>query len=53
LAAAIKAKLGLDVELVAGARGAFEVLRDGDLVFSKLQRGRFPRDDDEIVGLLR
>jgi hypothetical protein len=53
LAAAIKARLGLEVELVAGARGAFEVRRDADLLFSKLERGRFPKDDDEIVGLLR
>jgi selT/selW/selH-like putative selenoprotein len=55
LAAAIKAKLGKDavqVDLVKGARGAFEIFRDDALVFSKLREGRFPSSDDEVVGQL-
>ena len=42
MAAAIKEKTGIDTRLVVGARGAFEVLVDGKLVFSKLAEDRFP-----------
>ena len=34
-------KLGA-AKLVPGSRGAFEVSIDGNLVFSKLEKGRFP-----------
>ena len=34
-----------------GAKGAFEVLVDGALVFSKLAEGRFP-DEGEILEAL-
>ncbi|HEX2427203.1 MAG TPA: Rdx family protein, partial [Gaiellaceae bacterium] len=34
-----------------GGRGQFDVLVDGDLLFSKQVRGRFP-EDGEIVRLL-
>ena len=34
------------VEVVSGARGAFEVFRDGKLLFSKKQLGRFPTDEE-------
>jgi selT/selW/selH-like putative selenoprotein len=37
---------------VKGARGSFEVLRDGVLVFSKLTTGQFPASEDEVVKLL-
>jgi selT/selW/selH-like putative selenoprotein len=52
LAAAIKRAKGLDVEIVPGARGSFEVFKDGTLVFSKLSLGRFPSSDDEVLGAL-
>ncbi len=42
---------GIDVELIAGSGGIFEVVADGRLVFSKKQRGRFP-EAGEIVRLL-
>jgi len=35
-----------------GDRGQFDVIADGDLIFSKHEVGRFP-EDDEILGLLR
>lgn len=38
--------------LVASAGGAFEVSVDGDLIYSKLQMGRFP-EDGEIIELIR
>ncbi len=53
LAASIKSAKGLDVELAPGGRGAFEVSRDGALVFSKLATNRFPTSDDEVLALLR
>ena len=42
---------GAEVELIEGAGGAFEVTRDGALVFSKKQVHRFPEETelDEIV----
>jgi selT/selW/selH-like putative selenoprotein len=47
LGAEIKDRFGIDVELVQGARGAFEVTLDGKLIFSKTAENRFP-DPDEI-----
>lgn len=42
---------GIEVSLVQSSGGAFEVRRDDDLVFSKLQKGRFP-EDEELIALL-
>jgi selT/selW/selH-like putative selenoprotein len=39
-------------ELVTGATGAFDVVADGALIFSKDRAGRFPRAD-EIIQALR
>jgi selT/selW/selH-like putative selenoprotein len=33
-----------DVELVKSSGGAFEVFRDGELLFSKKRLGRFPTE---------
>ena len=38
----------LDTTLVQGDRGVFDVVVDGDLVFSKHQRGRFPSGSEII-----
>ncbi|MDA0785697.1 MAG: Rdx family protein [Proteobacteria bacterium] len=43
-------QLGATVEIAPGRTGAFEVTRDGDLLFSKLGTARFP-DDDEVRAL--
>jgi predicted Rdx family selenoprotein len=40
-----------DAEIEEGAKGQFDVLRDGDLVFSKQNEGRFP-EPTEILALL-
>jgi selT/selW/selH-like putative selenoprotein len=42
----------VEAELIEGANGVFDVVADGELVFSKQTAGRFP-DDAEIVKLLR
>ena len=38
--------LGVKANLVPGDSGVFDVLVDGELVFSKAQVGRFPRPDE-------
>jgi selT/selW/selH-like putative selenoprotein len=53
LAAEIKKQLGVEAELIRGDRGAFEVSRDGAVVFSKHGKGRFPKDEAEVIALLR
>jgi predicted Rdx family selenoprotein len=43
---------GIDASIREGGNGQFDVLRDGELLFSKRSQGRFP-DEDEILDLLR
>jgi selenoprotein W-related protein len=52
LAAAISDRFGVQAELVKGKNGVFDVVVDGDLVFSKHKEGRFPQND-EILGVLK
>jgi selT/selW/selH-like putative selenoprotein len=52
LAARLKETLGLEVELIEGDRGVFDVFADDRLLFSKHSEGRFP-DEQEIVDALR
>lgn len=33
----------VEVEIEKGGRGEFEITIDGELVYSKLKQGRFPR----------
>lgn len=42
----------MKTELIKGDNGVFDVVADGDLVFSKHEEGRFP-SDDEIVDALK
>jgi len=51
LAAAIKAKHGVECELIEGSGGVFDVRLDGKLIYSKHQTGRFP-EDEEILSQL-
>ena len=44
MAAALEKQFGARVELVKGARGAFEVRLDGKLIFSKTETQRFPEE---------
>ena len=37
---------GVEAELVPGDKGIFNVMVDGDLVFSKFETGRFPNDGE-------
>jgi predicted Rdx family selenoprotein len=40
-----------EAEIEEGSKGQYDVLADGELIFSKQQEGRFPVDS-EIRGLL-
>ena len=50
----LRAAFGADinVELVAGSGGVYEITVDGDIVFSKKTLGRFP-EEGEIIALMR
>jgi selT/selW/selH-like putative selenoprotein len=43
---------GIPAQDIPGGKGQFDVLRDGELVFSKHEAGRFP-EHDEIVAALQ
>jgi predicted Rdx family selenoprotein len=43
---------GIQAEALPGGKGQFDVIRDGGLVFSKHEAGRFP-DDGEILSALQ
>lgn len=43
---------GVPATIVAGRKSQFDVLTDGELVFSKEQQGRFP-EEDEILALVK
>ena len=48
----MKAQLGVEVELIEGDKGIFDVVADNQLIFSKHSEGRFP-DEQEIVDKLK
>jgi hypothetical protein len=43
---------GIEARDIAGGKGQFDVLRDGELIFSKHAEGRFP-GEGEILSALR
>jgi selT/selW/selH-like putative selenoprotein len=43
---------GFDATAVPGGKGQFDVLADGELIYSKRETGRFP-EDGEILEALR
>jgi predicted Rdx family selenoprotein len=43
---------GIEATDIPGGKGQFDVLRDGTVVFSKQESGRFP-EDGEILTALR
>jgi len=47
----LEAEFGNTVKLIEGKDGVFEVVVEGDLVFSKRRIGRFP-DDGEVVRII-
>ena len=51
MAAAIEAAHGVEVELVRGGGGVFDVVVNGRRIYSKQETGRFP-DEAEILDQL-
>ena len=51
MSAEINYVVDVDVALIPGSGGVFDVNRDGELIFSKHELGRFP-GKVEIVSLL-
>ncbi len=51
MADAIDDKFGIKTELVKSGGGAFEVTVNGEKIFSKLQVGRFP-ENEEILSAI-
>ena len=43
---------GHEASIVEGEKSQYDVVADGNVVFSKQREGRFP-EEDEIVALLR
>lgn len=52
MAAKFKSDLGAEPSLVEGGGGIFDVVVDGNLVYSKHQTGNFP-DEDTLVESLK
>jgi selT/selW/selH-like putative selenoprotein len=42
---------GIEAEDIPGGKGQFDVLRDGELIFSKHESGRFPENDEILAAL--
>jgi selT/selW/selH-like putative selenoprotein len=42
---------GIPAEDIPGGKGQFDVLRDGELVFSKKETGRFPEHGEILAAL--
>ncbi len=47
----LRETFGVEVEIFGGRTGSFEIARGDGVLFSKLDLGRFP-EDDEVRGLL-
>jgi predicted Rdx family selenoprotein len=43
---------GVPATIAAGQKSQFDVLADGELLFSKQQQGRFP-EEEEILALVK
>ena len=41
----------IEVELIKSSGGAYEIRRDGELVFSRHRAGRFPEDEEIFAAL--
>jgi predicted Rdx family selenoprotein len=46
----LKAK-GMDAVALEGANSQYDIVRDGELLFSKQREGRFPEDDEILAKL--
>ena len=52
MAATIARDFDNETELLPGGKGIFDVVVDGELIYSKYETGRFP-EDEEVLSQLR
>lgn len=52
LAEKIRDELGITAQVVPGSKGVYDIVVDGNLIYSKYQTKRFP-DNDEIIKLIK
>ena len=52
LADELRKSLGVEAKLIPGGKGIFDVIVDGETVFSKYKVGRFP-NSGEVAGKLK
>ncbi|WP_151966910.1 Rdx family protein [Candidatus Uabimicrobium amorphum] len=52
LAEELKKHFSIDAELIASGGGVFEVVKDGELIFSKKKLGRHA-EENEVVNLIK
>jgi selT/selW/selH-like putative selenoprotein len=52
LAAELKNEFGIEVRLIRGGGGIYDVTVDGEVIFSKFRAGRFP-GPGEVANILR
>lgn len=52
MAEELKQAFGVDVTLVPGSGGVFDIIADGKLVYSKSETGRFP-NPGEVVKIMK
>ena len=43
---------GVETKLISSGGGVYEIILDGELIFSKKTLGRFP-DDGEVIALIK
>lgn len=48
----LQKNLGVEIELIAGSNGVYDVAVDGKMIFSKFKKGRFP-ETAEIINLIQ
>jgi hypothetical protein len=53
LAVEIRERTGIEAAVISGAKGQFDVVADGALLFSKQRLGRFPEHDEIVAALSR
>lgn len=51
MAATIKDEFGVEPSLIRGRDGIFDVIVDGEKVFSKHDTGRFPEEEEVIASI--
>jgi hypothetical protein len=46
---AVLKRRGLDAVALEGGKSQYDVVRDGEVLFSKQREGRFPEDDEILA----